>query len=361
MEFQSKDEKRPIQKSELLFDVINEMILTRLPIKSVVRFKYVSKLWYSTLSSPRFAYAHLKMFNPSTTQSLFIQYVFENKFKILSYEDGDQSSQMDNKCEIDWVNEKVDFDIGKEYVYLVGSCNGLVCLGSTSGCLFIIWNPITHEFFKYRDSEISKVARRGLLVTWGFGYVSSVDDYKVVRLCRDGRCDFMRVYVYSTRFGKLKIIDNNDDSHNFSGLRKTNNLVNPGVLVNETLYWMDNAPKIPSLMNGLPREILSFDLATEMFGTFPHLEVSTPLRNARDKDAFSDELLCEVNGCLSKYEKSMKTESGFFVVIVVYVDDLLVTENDPIEIQNIKTLLHQAFINKDLGQLRYFLGIEVAR
>ncbi|XP_074284042.1 F-box/kelch-repeat protein At3g23880-like [Silene latifolia] len=237
MEFQSKDEKRPIQESELPFDVINEMILTRLPIKSVVRFKSVSKLWYSTLSSPRFAYAHLKMFNPSTTQSLFIQSVFENKFKILSYEDGGQSSQMDNKCEIDWVNEKVDFDVGKEW---------------------------------------SKVARGGLLVTWGFGYVSSVDDYKVVRICRDGICDFMRVYVYSTRFGKLKIIDNNDDSHNFSGLRKTNNLVNPGVLVNETLYWMDNAPKIPSLMNGLPREILSFDLATEMFGTFPHLEVSTP-------------------------------------------------------------------------------------
>ncbi|XP_070038341.1 uncharacterized mitochondrial protein AtMg00810-like [Nicotiana tomentosiformis] len=42
-------------------------------------------------------------------------------------------------------------------------------------------------------------------------------------------------------------------------------------------------------------------------------------------------------------------------------DDLLVTENDLEEIQNTKVALHQKFKLKDLGELRYFLGIEFAR
>ncbi|XP_074284081.1 uncharacterized protein LOC141608638 [Silene latifolia] len=89
---------------------------------------------------------------------------------------------MDNKCVIDWVNEKVDFDVGNEKMALVGTCNGLVCLGSKSGCLFIIWNPITREFYKYKDPEIAKFTREDCRVTWGFGYVSAVDDYKIVRI-----------------------------------------------------------------------------------------------------------------------------------------------------------------------------------
>ena len=43
------------------------------------------------------------------------------------------------------------------------------------------------------------------------------------------------------------------------------------------------------------------------------------------------------------------------------MDDLLVTGNDLPEIESIKSLLHQKFIIKDLGDLKYFLGIEVFR
>lgn len=54
----------------------------------------------------------------------------------------------------------------------------------------------------------------------------------------------------------------------------------------------------------------------------------------------------------------LNTENSFTAVLV-YVDDLLVTGNDLPEIESIKSLLHQKFTIKDLGDLKYFLGIEV--
>ncbi|KAH9656136.1 retrovirus-related pol polyprotein from transposon RE1 [Citrus sinensis] len=47
--------------------------------------------------------------------------------------------------------------------------------------------------------------------------------------------------------------------------------------------------------------------------------------------------------------------------VLVYVDDIIVTRNDHAAIQNFKTYLSDCFHMKDLGVLKYFLGIEVAR
>ncbi|XP_070010940.1 uncharacterized protein [Nicotiana sylvestris] len=49
------------------------------------------------------------------------------------------------------------------------------------------------------------------------------------------------------------------------------------------------------------------------------------------------------------------------VIILVYVDDLFITCNDANMIQEAKTILHKVFRIKDLGLLKYFLGIEVSR
>ena len=46
---------------------------------------------------------------------------------------------------------------------------------------------------------------------------------------------------------------------------------------------------------------------------------------------------------------------------VVYVDDIVITGDDGLGIFALKADLKRHFQTKDLGQLRYFLGIEVAR
>jgi len=53
-----------------------------------------------------------------------------------------------------------------------------------------------------------------------------------------------------------------------------------------------------------------------------------------------------------------KTSMGI-VVLLVYVDDIVITGSDLEAISAIQTLLHSTFHMKDFGQLTYFLGLEV--
>ncbi|CAL1405320.1 unnamed protein product [Linum trigynum] len=50
-----------------------------------------------------------------------------------------------------------------------------------------------------------------------------------------------------------------------------------------------------------------------------------------------------------------------FVAALIYVDDVVLAGNDLSLIQQVKASLHDQFTIKDLGPLKYFLGIEVAR
>ena len=49
------------------------------------------------------------------------------------------------------------------------------------------------------------------------------------------------------------------------------------------------------------------------------------------------------------------------ILLVVYVDDIIIIENDMTGISSLKSFLHGQFHTKDLGMLKYFLGVEVMR
>lgn len=61
------------------------------------------------------------------------------------------------------------------------------------------------------------------------------------------------------------------------------------------------------------------------------------------------------------YSLFTKKHDSKVVVILVYVDDMLITSNDLTLIEETKKQLHQTFKLKDLGELKYFLGIEFCR
>lgn len=48
-------------------------------------------------------------------------------------------------------------------------------------------------------------------------------------------------------------------------------------------------------------------------------------------------------------------------LLAIYVDDITIAGDDEIEIISLKENLSKQFEVKDLGQLMYFLGIEIAR
>lgn len=55
------------------------------------------------------------------------------------------------------------------------------------------------------------------------------------------------------------------------------------------------------------------------------------------------------------------SRGNIFLALLIYVDDLVLTGNDPERCVAFKDYLHRCFKLKDLGPLKYFLGIEVAR
>lgn len=65
----------------------------------------------------------------------------------------------------------------------------------------------------------------------------------------------------------------------------------------------------------------------------------------------------------SKLDYSLFTKRNRIgiVIILVYIDDLLIIGSDEGLIQEAKRILNHCFKLKDLGELRYFLGIEFSR
>ncbi|XP_016454950.1 F-box/kelch-repeat protein At3g23880-like [Nicotiana tabacum] len=177
---------------EIPIELITE-ILSRLPVKSLLRFRCVSKSWLCLISSPEFAYTHLNIAANSKeyTQHSVILKSCPPDFKL-------------KNCSLssllyDSVTEA--FDLGYPmkkpwgYVRIVGSVNGLVCL-VIERKYFLLWNPSIRKFKKLPDP------RGGYYIMYGFGYDELHDDYKVVvisdRLSYNG-LDHVGVRIYSLK------------------------------------------------------------------------------------------------------------------------------------------------------------------
>ncbi|KAL5544289.1 hypothetical protein UlMin_008073 [Ulmus minor] len=63
----------------------------------------------------------------------------------------------------------------------------------------------------------------------------------------------------------------------------------------------------------------------------------------------------------SDYSLFTKGKGSSFVALLVYVDDIIITSPNTHVIASLKTFLHDHFKLKDLGFLKYFLGLEIAK
>ena len=111
--------------ADLPEELIRREILTRLPVRSVLRFKSVSKSWLSLFSEPRFIKQHLTHSTTQIPNDDFLVAIRKTKVVILSR-----------------YKEIVALD-SKHILDVVGSVRGLVCL--TGRNMLSLWNPATNQ------------------------------------------------------------------------------------------------------------------------------------------------------------------------------------------------------------------------
>lgn len=57
----------------------------------------------------------------------------------------------------------------------------------------------------------------------------------------------------------------------------------------------------------------------------------------------------------------VKLRGSYFIVLLVYVDDIMNASNDDASVLSLKAVLAGHFKTKDLDPTRFFLGLEIAR
>jgi hypothetical protein len=61
------------------------------------------------------------------------------------------------------------------------------------------------------------------------------------------------------------------------------------------------------------------------------------------------------------YSLFTRLQGSSFIALLIYVDDVAIESNDPIGVSTFIFMLNDKFKLKDLGSLKYFLGLEIAR
>ncbi|XP_021736517.1 putative F-box protein At3g52320 [Chenopodium quinoa] len=181
--------------------LILQEILPRLPVKSLIRFKSVSKSWLSTIISPKFTKTHLKIssFRPHFLVHATLHRASDDEIYLLQYDH--MNCNVRNFIELEFAN---GYDLPIEVNYIVGSCNGLVCLLGNehrSREVFYVCNPATRRLRKIKKpGGVGRADRSGCV----FCYESSTDDYIIFGAFSSRHDDFVHFYVFSLSAGNWR-------------------------------------------------------------------------------------------------------------------------------------------------------------
>ncbi|XP_065630169.1 F-box/kelch-repeat protein At3g23880-like [Quercus suber] len=247
-------------------DLVINNILTRLPVKSVMRFRRVCKSWYSSIKTSDFIDTHLSNYKDSHDNGYVIH--MPSVRNTSSYRSPYSSSSTSSNTSIPVCTVAFDrtFDkisdvripFGVIFNQIVGSCNGLLCVAN-SGNVIYLWNPSIRKFKRLPDTLLGQLAN----VTLGFAYHPENNDYKVVR-------------ISSTPFGapvsyhEIEVYTLSSDSWRRVGITLTTNVILydknfplPIPLVNGALHWISCITVGEE--NRKSRTIMAFDVNSEKF------------------------------------------------------------------------------------------------
>ncbi|KAK6142424.1 hypothetical protein DH2020_022772 [Rehmannia glutinosa] len=195
---------------------IVEEILCKLFVKSLNRFRCVSKSWQSLISDHRFVRKHLS-----------------------------HAVQPDNLSQKALILHN---PAGSGNWKILASCDGLLCIRVDRSVY--IWNPCLKTYKKIND---------GSLCTWffGFGYDSRRDDYKLCKLSYLWRHKITETEVYSLGSGSWTKSDNFPQDYIPH--------CSTSVFINGSIHWLAFGEKTKSNSFAL----ISFDLSDNKYRDVP--------------------------------------------------------------------------------------------
>ncbi|KAI8534171.1 hypothetical protein RHMOL_Rhmol10G0068400 [Rhododendron molle] len=221
-----------IEGMELLTEDVLMEILSRLPVKSPLRCKSVSKNWYSLIQNPGFISLHqdhhtrAKPHDCITLVCTDNNYAYHWSMHLLP----DETSIQDLDLAF---TERPDLRCFSNR----GSCNGLMCLSAWSNIM--ICNPATRE---------SRLLPRPPCHTWttkhvGFAFDSKTKDYIVVRVAtryKISKAVDMDFKPPTRVDHKIQIYGMSTDSWNEIAAMVPNHRFSPYVstLMNGVFYWL---------------------------------------------------------------------------------------------------------------------------
>lgn len=240
---------------ELLPPDILVDILSRLPINSLMQFKFVCRAWNSLAHDPLLLQTQLSS-KPSRNPCLILHCDSPLRTQ-LYFVDLSVPDYHDEKVK----RFNTPFQAAMPEFNVVGSCYGLLCLSD----LFFndpiyIYNPFTSDYIKlpesanYHDQE----------VVFGFGFHPVTKQYKVVKIVyyRNGHQRSRRVFYPQS---EVQIFTLGTSAWRTLGKVPHRLVRSPSeALINGRLHWVTRPRRYHPA-----RRIISFDLADEQFREVP--------------------------------------------------------------------------------------------
>nr|AIK66473.1 S5-locus F-box type-15 protein [Petunia integrifolia subsp. inflata] len=189
-------------------------IFLMVPVKSLVRFKCVSKVWYTLIQSSTFINLHFNRTTVTTKDEyMLVKRSFKeesNRFRsVMSFLSGGLDDD-------DLYPVSPDLDVpyltttnSCTFHRIMGPCNGLIVL--TDKITTVLFNPATRSYRLLQPGRFGcPVGFHRSINGVGFGFDSIANSYKIVRIAEvNGEPPF---YCYTMREWKVEIYESSVDA-----------------------------------------------------------------------------------------------------------------------------------------------------
>ncbi|XP_049383056.1 F-box/kelch-repeat protein At3g23880-like [Solanum stenotomum] len=233
-------------------------ILSRLSVKSLLRFKCVSKSWNTLISEPYFIKKHLNTHAKNqNSQKLLITQVPHGKYcnGFNLYSSSLSSSKLvEDIRRLDYPSSCKPID-GRVYC----CCDGLFFIGfwiywndeEVEPSILLLWNPSTRESIML-PSHVEIPPQEEYV--YGLGYDATSDDYKILRIDTH---DKVPDEILALKSGSWRQIEETSDRMSSTKISDRELCL---AFLHGAFHWLGHCPR---------DSVVSFNISDEMYGEIP--------------------------------------------------------------------------------------------